>query len=206
MSSTAERIRAELVEVGTRVAYEDMANPRREGRVTAILRDGREFEVAWDGETETVTSDLRQPGWRIVADMPGSIFDGADVIHVVTRFDLIESGDLVPVPDLVPDEPDFALSAGFMAPVCLTRAVAAIVVPNEKEQRACQDVKGRLWDLLSMARMYRGGRKCEEWRFPCLFVLKRDGRGATKKVVFRIVVSADENGDAATTILLDGES
>lgn len=61
-------------EVGMRVAYEDMANPRREGTVVATvelggttpsghpLPSGREYVVSFDDGGET-TSDLRQHGW-----------------------------------------------------------------------------------------------------------------------------------------------
>jgi hypothetical protein len=45
----------------TRVSYEDMANPRREG--TIVGRVGSEYRVRFDDGEETV-SDLRQHGWR----------------------------------------------------------------------------------------------------------------------------------------------
>lgn len=82
----------EIIEVGTRVAYEDAANPRREGRVIKIYDDGLQFGIEWDEESrddggstvfagdtlvaETrrvelgTVSDLRQHGWTILADMP----------------------------------------------------------------------------------------------------------------------------------------
>lgn len=51
--------------VGNRVSYEDMANPRRCGRITERIhsRWGTEWRVVWDDGTETV-SDLKQAGWR----------------------------------------------------------------------------------------------------------------------------------------------
>ncbi len=60
----------EAPQVGQRVAYEDMANPRRVGTIT-----DREDELGWrvvwddkaDDECEGETwSDLRQHGWREV--------------------------------------------------------------------------------------------------------------------------------------------
>jgi hypothetical protein len=52
------------VEVKTRVSYEDTANPRRYGTVTAGLNPGgRNYEITWDDGTIDY-SDLRQSGWR----------------------------------------------------------------------------------------------------------------------------------------------
>lgn len=202
----------QTVEVGTRVSYEDAANPRRVGAVTEIdeSRWGTNYHVEWDEQhrfdgVAGTYADLRQHGWHLVNDDPGSLFDGADVIHVVRRIDLIESGDLVPATDLVPDEPTLVSDAGFVAPTCLTRALADIVVPNDKEVAACQDVKGRLWDLLSMARMYRRGQT--EWGFPCIFVLKGRGtRGPSSKTHhLRAVLGPDDLGEPCVTLMLRGE-
>ena len=67
------------IQVGTKVSYEDMANPRRVGTVAAITRWGScqgveqvgvggsvEYRVEWD-EGGSDYSDLRQRGWRIEA-------------------------------------------------------------------------------------------------------------------------------------------
>lgn len=52
---------------GTRVSYEDMANPLREGTVAEILESlwGTQYRVAFDDGTET-TSDCRQRGWKVM--------------------------------------------------------------------------------------------------------------------------------------------
>ena len=74
---------AEKVQVGDRVSYEDMANPRRVGIVAEVIDSkwGRQYVVAWEpeyqfpfqgspsfpgaGERVTgTTSDLRQAGWK----------------------------------------------------------------------------------------------------------------------------------------------
>lgn len=203
-------VRLEHVEVGTRVAYEDAMNPRREGRVTEILLDGREYAVAWDEregfDSEVVTtSDLRQAGWTMLADLPGSFFDGADVIHAYTRADAISDGTLVPATDLTQDEPDFVRQAGFTVPVCLTRSVAELVVPNAREGERGQSVKGRLWDVLSMARFY-ARRDGDTTVFPCLFWNSRDGRGGQRKIILKAVIGPDDDGSPAITIMLRGES
>lgn len=57
------------VEIGQRVSYEDMANPRKVGTVVDVhVGWGRsEFRVLFDDREDT-TSDLRQAGWKAVAD------------------------------------------------------------------------------------------------------------------------------------------
>lgn len=218
-------IRTEHVEVGARVAYEDAQNPRREGKVLAIVEDGRQFAVAWDasfqfpavGGDDPVTgcfSDLNQAGWHVLADMPGSIFDGAEIISSYTRTDAIRDGALVPMADLVPDEPDFARHAGFLCDVCLTSSVAAIVRPTERESGEClQDVKGRLWDVLNMARMYgRGIASRESWEFPCIFWLAGPERAAwtkakrQKTLALKVVLGIGDDGEPVATIMFRAES
>lgn len=55
--------------IGTKVSYEDMANPRCEGVVADIetTRWGTQYVIAWNGYRtgEISTTDLRQRGWRI---------------------------------------------------------------------------------------------------------------------------------------------
>ena len=55
--------------IGTKVAYEDMANPLCEGVVADIetTRWGTHYVIAWKGHRagEISTTDLRQRGWRI---------------------------------------------------------------------------------------------------------------------------------------------
>lgn len=70
-----------LVRVGSRVSYEDMANPRRDGIVEEVIQHGgvtpsglplprfTEYRVRWDEPrdgVEEVTSDLLQHGWRLL--------------------------------------------------------------------------------------------------------------------------------------------
>lgn len=55
------------LKVGTRVSYEDMANPRRQGTVCDIEtnRWGTQYVIAWqDGEVSH--SDCRQHGWKVL--------------------------------------------------------------------------------------------------------------------------------------------
>lgn len=210
-------LRRELVEVGTRVAYEDAANPRREGRVVAIYDDGRDYGVEWDegyrfDDVAATTSDLRQSGWTLIADLPGNPFDGADVISIYTRIDAIRDGVLVPALDLTPDEPLFVRQAGWAAHVDLTAAVAALVTPTAREaDERGQDVKGRLWDLLNMARTYRPA-GADAWTFPCIFQLagperaRWTKRAASKMLRLKVVLDEEPGHGRVATFMFPEES
>ena len=55
-------------EIDTRISYEDMANPKREGTIAAIITTkwGTQYKVNFDDGTETI-SDCRQAGWKVLA-------------------------------------------------------------------------------------------------------------------------------------------
>ena len=57
------------IAIGTKVSYEDMANPLCEGIVADIetTRWGTQYVIAWNGHRagRVSTSDLRQRGWKI---------------------------------------------------------------------------------------------------------------------------------------------
>lgn len=208
-------LRTDHVEVGTRVSYEDAANPRREGRVVAIYDDGLQYGVEWDeayrfDDVAATTSDLRQHGWYVLADLPGNPFDGAEIIASYTRTDAIRDGVLVPTPDLVPDEPDFARDAGWAVPVALTTAVANLAIPTQWERERAQDVKGRLWDVLRMAATYGARRDANEWLFPCIFLLgsaaeRQLPRAGRKTLHLKAVIGPDDDGSPVLTIMLRDE-
>jgi hypothetical protein len=54
------------IQVGTKVSYEDMANPRRNGKVCDVVTDqwGTQFKISWEDGTFSI-SDLRQQGWTV---------------------------------------------------------------------------------------------------------------------------------------------
>lgn len=143
-------IPADLRQPGARVSYEDRANPRRVGHIVGpklALRHSPadEWLVRWEDGEETF-SDLAQHGWSLVASLPGSPFDGADIISAYTRAQAIEDGVLVDVSEM-------AAEAGFRYPVAMTRAAWADCVEWPAEGMAAyQDESGRLWDVLWLAR------------------------------------------------------
>jgi len=79
-----------------------------------------------------------------------------DVIHSYTRAQAIEDGVLV-------DVSETAKEAGLKFPTAITSAAYQryVELPRDEEAASCQDVSGRLWDVLFMlvmaVRMGNGG-------------------------------------------------
>lgn len=189
------------VNVGTRVSYEDMANPRKEGTVEAVLPSG-EYRVQWDEGAGETTSDLRQYGWYVLADLPGSIFDGAEIIAAYTQARAIEDGVLVPLLDGV-DEPALSKQAGFTAPVLLTRSLFDFVDANDREKDAGQSFVGRLWDVLNMGRFAIKGAPAggSELDFRVSFHSLGRGRDSGRRTKrLRLVAGPDDHGDLCIVI------
>ena len=69
------------------------------------------------------------------------------VVHAYTRAQAIEDGILV-------DVSETAREAGFRIPVAVTRTVWNRIVALPEGYRGFQDERGRLWDVLWMARHY----------------------------------------------------
>jgi len=73
--------------------------------------------------------------------------DKVEIISVYTRNQAIEDGFLVDVSDM-------AREAGFKWPVAVTRSVwDEVVTPAPHDAQRGQSEKGRLWDVLWMARL-----------------------------------------------------
>jgi len=89
--------------------------------------------------------------------MSTSFWANADVIHTYTRRQAIEDGVLFQCsgPGYEGDEwlPKMVAEAGFRVPVAMTVEVFYQYVDlTPAAKRACNDVKGRLWDVLWMLR------------------------------------------------------
>ena len=84
------------------------------------------------------------------------MFEDAEIIHRYTRADAIADGVLVDADSI---EDGICASAGFRVPVAFTRATWADTVEwnedTETGKRTCtgQSETGRLWDVLTMARV-----------------------------------------------------
>jgi hypothetical protein len=73
-----------------------------------------------------------------------SFGDDADIIHSYTRAQAIEDGTFVDVSSV-------AQEAGITFPVALTACLWAIIEPTPQASTR-RDVKGRLWDVVSLLR------------------------------------------------------
>lgn len=199
----------EALHEGTRVAYSDQANPRREGRIVEVIQrggatpsgfalpTGEEYRVQWDDprDGETV-SDLRQHGWFQIADLPGSPFDGVDIIAAYTRERALHDGELVALDSI-------AQEAGYRVPVAVTRALWNLVDATPEEVASGQSTTGRLWDVLSMARMYGTRRSADASQFDFPTIFRRLGRGkpgGSKTYRLRFVVGPGDQGEPVATI------
>lgn len=196
-------IPADLRQPGARVSYEDQANPRRVGEIVGPKQGLHhnpmdEWLVRWE-DGEEVFSDLRQHGWSLVADMPGSPFDGADFISIYTRAMALEDGSLVDVSEM-------AKEAGFTIPVALTRAAWSDCVEWGEEREIHQDESGRLWDVLWMTRCQVRGSAGSEiivrlWRIP-----NREGAlPSGEEVKLRALCGPGDAGEPVITIMLPEE-
>jgi hypothetical protein len=124
------------------------------------------------------------------------LFKEADVIHVYTRAQAIADGVLIDVSVM-------AREAGFKVPVALTAAVWSDCVAWPF-QDGLQDEPGRLWDVLTMARL-------EAKRHGNLQVLPfrvlRVPRGGSKPQLTQLTlhIGPGDEAEPVITILQPGE-
>ncbi len=93
--------------------------------------------------------------------MPGDLWSDADIIDIYTRRQAIEDGVLVQLSGqgYQGDQwiPAMVAEAGFRYPVAMTAtAFCRYVSPLEGDDEKlapCQDIKGRLWDVLWMLKV-----------------------------------------------------
>lgn len=121
--------------------------------------------------------------------------DGWDVIHRVTRAELLANGDLVEVPQ------DLARQAGWTVPMAICRGAWAETVAwtPEDGQHSGQSETGRLWDVLFVAMVHARARKeTDRFVFPIYVVERRTAR--TVKHVLMCVCGPDDVGNPCVTI------
>ena len=95
------------------------------------------------------------------------MFTQDDLISVYTRAEAIEDGVLVDVSEM-------AREAGFKWPVAVTAEVWAIIENIPPNLRNCQDIQGRLWDVLWM--------------------LKKNSRRGGTEIHYKLIMDRNENG------------
>jgi hypothetical protein len=137
-----------------------------------------------------------------------------EVIATYSRAQAIADGVLVSLND-----PSFTFrpglnicaEAGIKYPVAMTIAAFAKTVSElDTPLPPCQDISGRLWDVLTMFRLAakRGG---EEIRFPVTVVNwvcvggKRIDRTKREAVILKAICGPGDSGEPVITILLPDE-
>jgi hypothetical protein len=82
-------------------------------------------------------------------ELQNDLWSDAEVISTYTRRQAIEDGVLVDL--MQPELVELVHNAGFKFPVAMTAdAFFAYVRLSPAAKRACNDIKGRLWDVLWM--------------------------------------------------------
>ena len=137
-----------------------------------------------------------------------------EVLSSYSRAQAIEDGVLVSLND-----PSFTfrpglnicVEAGIKFPVAMTiAAFAKTVSESDTPLPPCQDISGRLWDVLSMFKLAakRGG---SEIRFPVTVINwvyvdgERINRTKQETVMLKALCGPGDNGEPVITILLPDE-
>jgi hypothetical protein len=133
-----------------------------------------------------------------------SLFTNADLIHVYSREDALNDGNLVDVSEM-------AREAGFKYKTALTHNAFADCVEwtdeDNKRKGTCQDVPGRLWDVLYMARVavQRMSGHSDRVRYQ-LYRVPREGTGHKARLVtLEAVIGPGDHGEPVITIQQPGE-
>ena len=121
------------------------------------------------------------------------------VISVYTRAQAIEDGILV-------DVSDTAREAGFKIPVAVTRTVWSRLIGLPDGYRGFQDERGRLWDVLWMARHYALRASNSDRVTMCVLVRDirkdlRDSNRAPRRHFPVVAIGAGDRGEAVITVM-----
>lgn len=121
-------------------------------------------------------------------------------IHIVTRAQLINDGDLV---DLMTLSPEVAAvcKQHFKYPIAVSRAVFEIMQKAVENKRWSNDYAGIVHDMLWMCKA-RGRSVSESKRY---FTVIINGAGRTKFHNFELTVGPGDNAEPVITIMLPGE-
>lgn len=112
--------------------------------------------------------------------------------------------------DVLVDVTMMAMEAGFRIPVAMTQAAYQDCVAwndsDNDRKGICQDMDGRLWDVLYMAHLAaRGNPEKSEVNYVIRRV-PRTGKGHVARVADLVIkIHGGDNGEAVATIMLPGE-
>ena len=130
---------------------------------------------------------------------PGNATAFGPVLSTYTRAQAIEDGILV-------DVSETAREAGFKLPVAVTRAVWDRLVALPEGYRGFQDERGRLWDVLWMARHYALRASDSDRVTMCVLVRDvrkdlRDSNLPPRRHFPIVAIGAGDDGGPAITIM-----
>ena len=130
---------------------------------------------------------------------PGSAIAFGPVISAYTRAQAIDDGILV-------DVSETAREAGFNIPVAFTRAVWDRLVAVPEGYLGFQDERGRLWDVISMARHYTLRASDRDRVTMCVLVRDirqdlHDSNRPPRKHFPVVAIGAGDEGEPAITIM-----
>jgi hypothetical protein len=125
-------------------------------------------------------------------EQEGGFWSDADVISVYTRAQAIDDGELV-------DVSETASEAGFRYPVAVTRAVWAMI-ENIPASKRGQDVAGRLWDVLWIAKLQAKRVGGMQTMFSLIM-----HHGRKSWVTFKMYCGPGDEGEPVITIMLPDE-
>lgn len=128
------------------------------------------------------------------------LFDGADVISVYTRAEALADGSLVDVSAL-------ASEVGFRLPVAVTRAVWVMIERIPDTLRGIEDERGRLWDVLWMAKnaAVRAADTADLVGFT-VTLNRVEGGKRINRTPLKMVISGDDEGEPVITVMLPDEN
>ncbi len=121
------------------------------------------------------------------------------LIDAYTRTQAIEDGVLV-------DVSETAREAGFKIPVAVTRTVWTRLVALPEGYQGFQDERGRLWDVLWMARHYALRASDRDRVRMCVLVRDirkdlRDSHRPPRRHFPIVAIGADDDGGPAITVM-----
>jgi hypothetical protein len=129
----------------------------------------------------------------------GNFWEDADVIYAYSRAQAIEDGALVDVSEM-------AREAGFAYPVAVTAAVWSTIEHIPPALKGIQDVEGRLWDVLWMARCAakRMGAGTDTVLFQ-LYMDRNEGGRRVRLLTLKAVCGPGDDGEPVVTIMYPEE-
>jgi hypothetical protein len=123
-------------------------------------------------------------------DKNSGFWQEKDVISRYTRAQAIEDGVIVDVSKL-------ANEAGFPLPTAITAGVSALINDIPEKEKGCEDVTGRLWDVLTMGiRAMRFHRNESEYTYQFMITTKHCSRLHLETLKVSLV-----SGDTGETVI-----